>query len=46
MRVNRNYVLTEYVLRGNLKISHVADKRKNFHIGGRGFGPVSLCDRQ
>ena len=33
-------------LRGHLKISHIADKRKNFHMGGRRFGPDSLCDRQ
>ena len=33
-------------VRGHLRISHIADKRKNFHIGGRGFGPDSLCDRQ
>ena len=33
-------------LRGHLKSSHIADKRKNFHMGGRGFGPDSLCDRQ
>ena len=24
-------------LRGHLKSSHIADKRKNFHMGGRGF---------
>ena len=34
------------MLRGHLKISHIADKRKNFHMGGRGFEPDSLCDRR
>ena len=35
-----------FTVRGHLKISHIADKRKNLHIGGRGFGPDLLCDRQ
>ena len=34
------------LLRGHLKISHIADKRKNFRMGGRGFEPDSLCDRR
>ena len=33
-------------IRGHLKSSYIADKRKNFHMGGRGSGPDSLCDRQ
>ena len=33
-------------VRGHLKTSHIADKRKNFHMGGREFEPDSLCDRQ
>ena len=37
---------TNSLLRGHLKSSHIADKRKNFHMGGRGFGPDSLCDGQ
>ena len=37
---------TKRHIRGHLKISHIADKRKNFHMGGRGFRPDSLCDRQ
>ena len=27
-------------LRGHLKISHIAEKRKNFHIGGVGLDPI------
>ena len=47
LRHTRTHTLSNAaVVRGHLRSSHVADKRKNFHMGRRGFGPDSLCDRQ